>query len=126
MRSETVSTHRRGARGEEMAAAYLAEQGWTVLERNFRTRRAEIDLIAGRGDVLAFVEVKTWRTLSRAELGDAVNLRKQARIAGAARHYLARRPDLSERHMQFDVVFIDSRSGGIEHIAGAWSGEGID
>ena len=126
MTRERVSTHRAGARGEDTAAAYLVAQGWTVLHRNYRTRYAEIDIIAGHDDVLAFVEVKAWGGLSRSELGAAVDRRKQARIAGAARSFLARRPELSDRHMRFDVVFIDGRGGGIEHFANAWSGEGID
>ncbi len=126
MSGEFASTRLKGAYGEEAAAAYLAAQGWVVRDRNYRTRRAEIDIVATRDDVLAFVEVKAWRALSRDELGRAVNRRKQARIAGAARSYLAQRPDLSDRHVRFDVVFIDARNGGIELIPGAWSGEGID
>jgi putative endonuclease len=126
MRRERVSTRVKGARGEDAAAAYLAGQGWTVLDRNFRTRYAEIDIVAGRGDVLAFVEVKAWGAFPREELGAAVDRRKQARIAHAAQSYIARKPDLSDRHMRFDVVFIDGRCGGIEHIANAFSGEGTD
>jgi putative endonuclease len=126
MTGEYVSTHRKGARGEEIAAAYLVERGWTILDRNYRTRYAEIDIVAGLGDTLAFVEVKTWGTYSRRDLGSSVDGRKQARIARAARWYLAGRPDLSDRHMRFDVVFIDARGGGIEHFADAWTGEGID
>jgi putative endonuclease len=126
MTAERVSTHRKGARGEEIAAAYLVERGWTILDRNYRTRYAEIDIVAGLGDTLAFIEVKTWGAYSRGDLGSAVDGRKKARIARAARWYLAGRQDLSDHHMRFDVVFIDARGGGIEHFADAWSGEGID
>ncbi len=126
MTGERVSTRVKGARGEDAAAAYLAAQGWTVLGRNYRTRSAEIDIIAGRADVVAFVEVKAWGALSRSELGAAVDRRKQARIVRAARSFLAGRPDLADRHVRFDVVFIDSRDGGIEHIVDAFSGGGID
>ncbi len=124
--SGVASTRRKGARGEEAAAAYLAAQGWVVRDRNYRTRRGEIDIVATRDDLLAFVEVKAWGSLPRDELGRAVNGRKRARITGAARCYVAERPDLADRHMRFNVVFIDTRSGGIELIPGAWSGEGID
>ena len=115
----------KGAAGEAKAAEFLQARGWRVLERNFRSRAGEIDLVARRGDVLAFVEVKAWRTIPEEDLARSIGPRKRARIARAAALYLARRPDLRSVHKRFDVVFLGGE-GGIRHIPGAFSGEGID
>ena len=120
------STVSRGAAGEEAAASFLQRQGWTVLARNYRTRRGEIDLVVQRGDEVAFVEVKSWRSVPREDLGRSIGPRKQARIARAAREFLARRRDLAEAHVRFDVVFLGGEADGPEHIPGAFSGEGTD
>ena len=124
--SGELSTTARGARGEAQAAAYLQGQGWTVLAHNFRTRRGEIDLVVQRGDEVAFVEVKSWRSVPREELGRAIGARKQARIARAAQAFLAGRRDLASAHVRFDVVFLGGEEGGIAHIPEAFGGEGID
>jgi len=124
--SERLSSSERGARGEDEAAAYLLRNGWTLLARNFRTRRGEIDLVARRGDEVAFVEVKSWRSIPREDLGRSIDARKQARIARAAREFLARRRDLAGAHVRFDVVFLGGREGGLSYIPEAFGGEGID
>jgi len=54
------ATQKTGAEGEALAAGYLEKEGWTVLSRNWRTRRGEIDIIALEADTLVFIEVKTW------------------------------------------------------------------
>ncbi|HTZ51365.1 MAG TPA: YraN family protein [Spirochaetia bacterium] len=126
MSGARISTTERGARGEARAAAYLQGQGWTVLARNFRTRRGEIDLVAQRGDELAFVEVKSWRSIPREDLGRSIDSRKRARIARAAQEFLARRRDLAGAHVRFDVVFLGSGENGLVHIPEAFGGEGID
>jgi putative endonuclease len=123
---EHLSTAGRGARGEARAAAFLQENGWTVLARNFRTRRGEIDIVARRADEVAFVEVKSWRSVPREELGRSIGPRKRARIAHAARQFLSRRPDLAGAHVRFDVVFLGGGEDHVEHIAEAFNGEGID
>ncbi len=126
MSQERLSTVRRGANGEARAAEYLRAQGWTVLARNFRSRRGEIDLVVRRGDEVAFVEVKSWRSVPREELGRSIGPRKRYRITRTARQFLAGRRDLAGAHVRFDVVFLRGEEGGVEHIPGAFSGEGID
>src|SRR5208337_1195566 len=95
MTSGGLSTSRKGARGEDVAASYLELKGWNVLARNFRTRVGEIDIIARRGDQVAFVEVKSWQSVPREDLARSIGPRKRARIARAARLFLSRRPDLA-------------------------------
>ena len=93
-----------GQRGEDIAAAYLARQGWTILGRNVRCgRTGEIDIVARRGGILAFVEVKTRSSGRFGTPGEAVTWRKQTRIRALARHYLmTERPRAAA--IRFDVV----------------------
>ena len=93
MAEAALGVRARGARGEELAAAYLQGQGWDIVARNVRSRRGEVDLVAGRDDLLAFVEVKAWDSYDAADLEYAIGPAKRRRIRDAARLFLARRPD---------------------------------
>ena len=73
---------RRGRVGEDRAAEWLAARGWTVVARRVRTKVGEIDLIARRAGLVAFVEVKTRATA--AALADAIDEPRLARVAAAA------------------------------------------
>jgi putative endonuclease len=111
----------KGARGEAVACRYLAERGWTVLARNFRTPRAEIDIVARRGDLLAFLEVKCWSAWGKEGLEYAVGPGKRARILGAARAFLAARPEVPYRTLRFDVILMDGSGNRIDHIEDAFT-----
>ena len=93
----------RGRRGETLAAWYLRLKGWRILARRVKTPRGEIDLIARRGAVVAFVEVK-WRA-SAADLDhaiDAYRLRRVLAAAEAVGHRYARAGD----QQRIDVVLL--------------------
>jgi putative endonuclease len=111
-----VSTVDRGRRGEERAAAFLRDEGYEILEKNFRSRRGEVDIVAVRDDVVAFVEVKSWSSWSAAELEYAIGMSKQRRIRRTAEIYLQGRRDLHGHHLRFDVVFVSAPHGAIEHL----------
>ena len=99
------TTREAGDRGEAMAAEYLRENGYEILASQFRCRFGEIDLIARRGDILCFVEVK---------------LRSERRIRTTAAFYMTRHdPDLCAR---FDVaeVYDDETPPRIEYIENAF------
>ena len=70
-----------GAWGEERAAKYLRGKGYTILERNFRCRSGEIDIIARRGGIITFVEVKLRRDADFAEAREFVTAAKQRRFS---------------------------------------------
>ena len=125
MTKPRVSSVRRGAEGEQKAAEFMTERGWTVLERNFRSLGGEIDIIAEKGDTVAFVEVKTWEVLPEGELEHSIDSRKQGRIARAARAYLSRSRALSGKKLRFDVIFLSRGASRVRHIENAFSG-GID
>ena len=80
----------RGPIGETIAAVYLRRLGYRVVDRNVRTRRGEIDLVARHGEELVFVEVKSWRRLPAEGLEHAIDRRKQRRMVSVARAYLTR------------------------------------
>jgi len=100
-----MSTVEQGRRGEDRVAALLADRGYRIVDRNYRCKLGEIDLVAVDGDTLVFVEV---RTRSRGDRGNAletVRAGKQRTIARVAQHYLSFRRPRFER-CRFDVVGI--------------------
>lgn len=108
-----------GRAAEALAARFLEGRGLRVIERNYRCRRGEIDLIARDGATLVFVEVRL-RTGGRfGGAAASIDARKRARLLLAARHYLAGRPDTPCR---CDVVLLDRLDGErVEWIRNAFS-----
>ena len=96
--------YRRGHRGEWLAALALLLKGYRILARRPRTRLGEIDLIARRGDLVLFVEVKARRTLIEAM--EAIGRESERRIEGAADIWLSRQPDYGRLSMRFDMVAV--------------------
>ncbi len=82
-----------GERGEALAAKLLAKKGYEILERNYRTRYGEIDLVARRESTLVFVEVKTRRGTGFGDPLEAVTPRKRERVRMMAEQYLAKKGD---------------------------------
>ncbi|MBC5823921.1 MAG: YraN family protein [Candidatus Eremiobacteraeota bacterium] len=111
-----------GSEGERAAEAFLRERGYHVLERNFRCRSGEVDLIALDGGTLVFVEVKTRRSLKRGAPIEAVTPLKQARVRKAAQEYLAYSGQVFGR-IRFDVIAVmkAARSNEITHLKSAFT-----
>jgi len=95
---------RRGVWGEWAAAALLTLKGYRILARRARTPDGEIDLVARRGGVLAFVEVKTYA--SAEARADPVRPRQLERMARAASRFRAQRRDLARLDMRYDFVVL--------------------
>lgn len=105
-----MSTRATGDFGEAFAADWLVCHGWRLLERGFHCRYGEVDIIAAKGEILAFVEVKTRSGDALARPAAAVTRAKRQRISITARYYLQQHPmDLQPR---FDVFEIYVRRGG--------------
>jgi putative endonuclease len=94
-----------GARGESLAVKALKKKGYKILEKNYRSKLGEIDVIARDGDVLAFVEVKARRTDRFGDPKLAVTPQKQRKISMVALEYL-KKTDQIEKGGRFDVVAI--------------------
>lgn len=111
-----------GNEGERSTAAYLSERGYHVLERNFRCRGGEVDLIALDGATLVFVEVKLRRSLSHGTPIEAVTPVKQGRVRKAAQIYLAYSGRVFNR-IRFDVVCImkSGKNTDITHLKAAFA-----
>jgi putative endonuclease len=117
---ERQTAFRLGLSAENKAAALLLAKGFRIAARRWRCPAGEIDIVARRGSLLIFVEVK-----ARARLDDAaysVTERNQRRVAAAASAWLAANPDDAMSDMRFDAILVAPRSLP-RHIPGAFEAE---
>nr|MBQ8251997.1 YraN family protein [Lachnospiraceae bacterium] len=95
-----------GADYEEIAAGYLESKGYRILERNYRCRYGEVDIIAVRDGMLVIVEVKYRSSTGCGEPAEAVDVRKQRRICRVTMDYLMRHQYFYGKPCRFDVISI--------------------
>lgn len=98
-----------GQAAEERALEYLEARGFTLVERNFRCRLGEIDLVMLHERRLVFVEVRS-RTNRFVSAAESVDFRKQRKLARAAGFFLLRHPAFRHHPVRFDVVALDGPS----------------
>jgi putative endonuclease len=108
----------RGAAAEELAAVFLEGRGLRIVERNYRCRFGEIDLVARSGAVLVFVEVRARQSEAFGGAAGSITAAKRRRLVAAARHYLAKHR--VSRACRFDVVLLRGREQEIEWLADAF------
>jgi putative endonuclease len=111
-----VNAGRRGKAGEDIAARFLAQRGFTLLERNWRGGAGEIDIVARDGESTVFVEVKTHSDPGFLEW--SVGADKRRRIVSASRSWLAAHPRSDAGFVRYDVVLVGN--GSVEHIRDAF------
>jgi putative endonuclease len=104
---ERVAAFRTGISAEGRAAAFLMAKGFRILARRFRTPHGEIDIVARRRSLIAFVEVKARASLDEAAF--AVTPRQQSRIIDAAQGWLMAHPEHADFELRFDVILIAPR-----------------
>jgi putative endonuclease len=109
-----------GRQGEEMAASYLQEKGYRVIERNWRCPIGELDLVAVDGDVLVFVEVRTRSGVRFGLAEESITPAKQSRLIELAESYLQEK-SLSAQLWRIDVIAMQMGSGlpQVKHIENA-------
>src|SRR5262245_39306191 len=100
-----------GLKGEAIACEELTRRGYRILDRRYRTRFGEIDIVAEHDGVVVFVEVKARESTSFGGAAEAVHARKRRRILGMAVDYVARR-GLQDRPCRFDVVAVSIGENG--------------
>jgi len=106
-----------GARAEDLCAKLLSAAGLRVIERNWRCRLGEIDLIAEEQGTLVFAEVRMRTGDGFGGAGESLTAAKRSRLIAAARLYLARRP---EAPCRFDVILVDGTPACVRWIRNAF------
>ncbi len=109
--------YKKGRAGETKAVRYLKKQGMTILARNFRALRGEIDVVAKDGETVVFAEVKTRFSSEFGEPSEAVDFFKQRKYALAAEEFLEK-SGMEDAECRFDVVEV--KKDGINHIKAAF------
>ena len=110
-----------GKKGEDLAADFLQNEGFQILERNWKNRFEEIDIIALENELLVIVEVKTRSSLAFGKPEESVGLRKQRLLVNAAEAYIKKYN--SDRETRFDIISVVTNGTGanIQHIRHAFS-----
>jgi putative endonuclease len=108
--------------GERVAAAHLESKGYRILQRNFRVREGEIDIIAERAGTLVFTEVRTRRGGAMGTAAESITPTKAAHLLAAAQAY-AQQHDAADADQRIDLIALtlaaDGRLLSLEHIEGA-------
>ena len=117
-----MNTKLTGNQGEKRASAYLESKGFEIIERNWRTNRGELDIIAVKNDILVFVEVKTLPNGTLDMIQRELNSQKRQRIIKTSKRCLLKHREYNNSYVRFDVIVIDMP--GLEpvyHIENAFS-----
>jgi putative endonuclease len=114
-------SHRFGQRAEALTAEYLRARGWRIMDRNWRFHHKELDIVAERDGVVAFVEVKARGAGMWGHPLDAITVSKQRELATAARGWIARRGRRGQVY-RFDAAVVVERPGRttVEYFENAW------
>jgi putative endonuclease len=115
-------SHELGRQGEDLAAEHLIRRGWTVLHRNFRCGHKEIDLVARRDGVVAFVEVKTRTSATFGHALESITPAKRREILQAAQRWMFIHGDPGAVY-RFDAIAVLRERDGrmrVDHLEDAW------
>lgn len=116
------STKKVGNAGEDRACEYLVDNGYSVIERNWRTRTGEIDIIAQKDEFLVFVEVKTLPNSTLDMLESVLNQEKRKRIVKTSKRFLINHRQYSNSYIRYDVIILDMQGlPPVYHIENAFS-----
>ena len=121
------NTYSTGQQGEEVASCYLTRKGYDIIERNYRSEKYEIDIIASMGSTIVFCEVKTARTNKFGSSVSWVTPEKIQHISKAAEGYIATH-DTKGFSFRFDVIGLNVKNGATEitHIENAFMAPEVD
>ena len=114
------SRHSLGSEGEKIACDLLVRKGYRILHRNFRYRRAEIDIIALRDEKIVFVEVKSRSSKWIENLGELVRPKQRKLLVQAADHYLVTKAITYEARFDIITIFKSGSTLEIQHLEDAF------
>ncbi len=116
------TTKQTGNKGEQLTVSFLEKKGYSILERNWFYNKAEVDIIAQKGEFVAFIEVKTRskKDYLPEEINDLVSVGQQKRIVNAGHHYIVQKDLDCEARFDLVLILIDGDSFTIEHIEEAY------
>jgi len=116
--SEKINKRELGGRQEEKACRFLTEHGLTILERNYRVRPGEVDIIAREGDTVCFIEVKYRASRKYGGANYAISAKKQQTICKVAQWYITSHHLPENGFYRFDAVLINGDE--IQYLRNAW------
>ena len=102
-----MNTKKIGDEGENRACEYLLSKGFAIIERNWRTKDGEVDIIAFKSDTIVFVEVKTLPNGTFDMIQRELNYQKRERIIKTSKRFLLKHRQYSNSYVRFDVIVID-------------------
>ncbi|KAB3537226.1 YraN family protein [Alkaliphilus pronyensis] len=108
--------------GEAVAKKFLLDKGYKILFQNYRTKFGEIDIVATIDNIVAFIEVKTRKTIAYGMPREAINYKKQMNYRRLADHFILSNPSIHNKDFRFDVieVIITNEKKQIKHIKNAF------
>lgn len=101
-----MTSHETGINGENQACDYLLEKGYKIIERNWRTKSGEIDIIASKEGTLVFVEVKTLPNATTDMLSSVLGAEKRKRILKTSKYFLLNHREYNNSYLRYDVIVI--------------------
>ena len=110
---------KKGKAGEAAAAFLLEEKGMKILEKNFRSRSGEVDIVALDGETVVFVVVKTWSAYGMDALEQAINAKKKHKIIETSKYFLSSHREYRYMAIRFDIILVSTN--GITHLASAFT-----
>ncbi|RKZ21383.1 YraN family protein [bacterium] len=110
----------KGKKGEDRAVRYLKRKGYRILDRNYRFKHWEIDIIAQKGDTIVFVEVKRRKNEEFAPVEEAITPDKIKRVVRASQAYLLSKGLYNRRKIRYDVILMVDERKEIIHYEGVW------
>jgi len=114
-----MNNKEKGSLGEQIACNYLIKNNFHILEKNYRTKIGEIDLIALKGNKISFIEVKSRNSIKYGYPCEAVNYKKQRKIISTATQYIKYK-NINNMNLAFDVIEVYLRNNDINHIENAF------
>ena len=114
MNDKKLTNQDKGANGENVAVAYLLQKGYSIIERNWRHKHSEIDIIAAKENKLHFVEVKTRTSKRFGNPEESVGEKKMNALKKGAEEYLYQNQQW--QHIQFDIIAITMKNEIVEEI----------